>query len=126
MANPTLFSTIHVKDLNLVRIQSNITQAFNSQSQQLNASVSSQIRTLQTSQLGPFTGGNLLPNNVLLTGVDNIINHGLGRIPIVWVVADLIGTAPGFAGSEIWRTDWDENTIKLQCSVGCAINLWVN
>src|SRR6185312_7240382 len=72
-ANPT------AQDIN--RIQANIASALNSQT-------------------GPFIGGNLIKAVAMKIGQDNVINHGLGRQPVLWVICDLsAASAPSVSGT---------------------------
>jgi hypothetical protein len=98
MANP--FQIIITGNTFLDRIQANITNAFNS-------------------FVGPFIGGTLLPSVYVGTGA-TAINHGLGRVPTVWVICDQNTL------TDVARTAWDKNTITLEAGTACVISLYVN
>lgn len=99
MATP--FRTILTNDQNLNQIQQNITAAFNA----LN---------------GPYFGGNLITGISLSANVPKIINHGLGRQPQLWTLADLT------AAAEIYRVSWNSTSIVLEATANCTIAVWVN
>ena len=71
-----LFSTIRTGNSILDRIQANISNAFN-----------------QIFVPSIFFGGVFIPSTALIAGQDNVINHGLGRSPRVWILCDLTGTS---------------------------------
>lgn len=85
----------------LDRVQTNIVNAFN------------QIA-------GPFIGGSLLLDVSLISANPVSINHGLNRVPQVWVITDQDTL------TTVKRTAWDLNTITLQSGSDCTVSLWVN
>lgn len=95
------FPTIQTNDPILNRIQANVSNAI------------SQL-------IGPFIGGNLLSSVKLTSGQANVVSHKLGRAPQVWVLCDQS------AGTSVWRTAWDANSITLEAGADCTISLWVN
>lgn len=95
-----LFSPVITGDQKLDRIQQNVSNSFN---------------TLT----GPFLGGNLL-SSVAVGTVSTSIKHGLGRVPIVWVLCDQN------TNTTVWRLSWDSNVINLEAATACTVSLWVN
>lgn len=96
------FTTLNTPDKNLQLIQSNIQNAL------------AQIQNTE------FLGGVYLTGVVISSGTPLTISHGLGRIPVIWVVGDKN------ANSNIWRSAWTNTTITLNASVNCTISVWVN
>lgn len=97
-----LFQTITTGQTFLDRIQSNVQNAFNA--------------LIGNSQ---FLGGAFI-SNIGITSGDNVITHGLGKQPQIWVICDLNASAT------FYRTAWTSNTITLNSSADCTISLWVN
>lgn len=95
------FNTIITGDSQLDRIQANIASAFNNVA-------------------GPFIGGMLITGIKLIGGTPLPINHGLGRTPILWTLADIN------AATNVYRTAWSSSTITLIATVNCTIAIWVN
>lgn len=96
------FTALNTPDKNLQLIQNNIQKA---------------VTSLQSS---PFQGGNYLTDISVLTGTPKIINHKLGRTPVIWALGD------NNANAVVWRSAWTETTITLNSSADCTISLWVN
>lgn len=63
--------------------------------------------------------GILLKNINLTTGIDNIINHKLGRALIGYTIVSKS------SNSNIWNTQQGSKTITLQCSLNTIVNIWV-
>lgn len=100
MGSPFKFQTILTGQTIIDRIQANIQNAFNS-------------------IVGPFLGGVMLTAQKIAT-TPTQINHGLGRTPQLWTIADQDTLAT------VKRISWDQNTITLQASADCTISLSVN
>ncbi len=66
----------------------------------------------------PFVGGNLLTGVSLTAGQSNIIAHGLGHTPSVWVLTDQN------ANAVVWRASWTATQINLICSADCTVSFW--
>lgn len=98
-----LFQTIITGVPNLDRIQANVSSAFNS-----------------SGLPSPFVGGQLLTAISLSSSTPKSINHGLGRQPVIWVLADIT------AAAEVYRTAWDTNSITLEATADCTVAIWVN
>lgn len=95
------FKQINTTDQNLQFLQDNIATA------------------LKPIQASPFVGGVLLTGIVLATG-SNAIQHTLGRIPKLWVIADTN------AAQSVYRTSWNTELINLTASGAVTIAMWVN
>lgn len=67
----------------------------------------------------PFINGNMLTDIELTAGVENNIEHKLGRTAVGYFVS-----ANG-ADSTIWQTSFTDKVIVLFCSAGTTVNLWV-
>jgi hypothetical protein len=69
----------------------------------------------------PIIDGNLLKDVNLIAGQDNVINHGLNRGPLFWMLARIN------AQSTVWeiRHNLEDRFLKLRCSANCTVNLWV-
>lgn len=98
MAAP--FNVIITGNQQLDRIQQNIANAFN------------QI-------IGPLLGGNLITGQPIGTSA-TVINHGLNRVPRIWVIADQDTL------TEVKRTAWDKHSITLEAAASCTISILVN
>lgn len=94
------FKTINHPDTSINLIQSNIASALNAIS-------------------GPFVGGNLL-TGVAVGTTGTVVNHGLGRVPQVWVICDQD------TNTNLKRTAWDVNSLTLIAGSSCVVSLWVN
>lgn len=76
---------------------------------------------------GTFSGGRVL-KVAMNGGVDNLISHGLSRVPQYWL---LLGKD---AATDIWETPSSslqgksatDKLINLTSNVNCNIILWVN
>ncbi len=74
----------------------------------------------------PMVGGAVVSTS-LISGQDNLIRHGLGRLPKLFLVGNLN------ANSVVWSPDTstlnnassDSIFINLRCSSDCTISLWV-
>lgn len=67
----------------------------------------------------PISDGVLLEGIALVSGVDNDINHTLGRQPRLWFVADIQQDA------NVWRDSWTSAILTLRTDANCTIALWV-
>lgn len=94
-----------MKDGDVIRLQANINEA---------------LRTIENL---PWMNGVLLENIVLTSGVDNTVNHGLGRSPNGFVVIDKQVTC------DVWRSPTVNNltdlSLLLRTSSTATVKLWV-
>lgn len=93
--------TLQIRDDVLSRFQDNVRDAF------------SQVTRL------PLLDGNLIEGISLVSGSDNRVAHKLGRVPRLWFVVDLD------ANAVVWRADWDNKLLTLNCDSNCNVSLWV-
>jgi hypothetical protein len=97
-------------DQTLKLIQDNVQNAIN----QLSAS--------------PFIGGNLLTNVNLVASQDNLVSHGLQRLPQIYVVTGLNVDSVIWnpASASLGNQPSNSVYLNLWCSSSCTISLWVN
>lgn len=83
------------------------------------------VKQLQENIVNPL---NDLQNVLILNGTlliadfvvgNNTINHGLGRLPKGWMVADKT------ASTDLYRTFWDNKKLVLNSSAISTIAVWV-
>jgi hypothetical protein len=65
----------------------------------------------------PFLIGNIFSVTVQASTVT--INHGLGAVPLGWLILDKD------ANADIWRVSWDEKTIVLDSNITVNIKIWI-
>ncbi len=65
--------------------------------------------------------GVLIKSVVLTAGVDNLVNHGLNRSPLMWIVARQDTNA------NVWEavSPLEKQQLNIWCSSNCTVNLWV-
>lgn len=99
-----------------------------SQNQDLQLVQGNIIDALKPLDATPFAGGNFLTSVALTSGGDNLIEHGLGRVPQIFVVANLDSDARVWSptSAQLNGARWDRRVINLRCSSNCTISLWVN
>jgi len=99
------FNKLFVKDSDLNRVQSN---------------VDASLKTIETL---PWMGGVIIDGVLLVSGVDNRVDHGLGRDPTGFIVLDKQATC------DIWRSTTSNSlaslTLLLRSSANVTIKLWV-
>lgn len=71
-------------------------------------------------QAMPMVGGVLLSDLTLTAAQDNIITHGLGHIPTLFLIGNLN------VSTTVWSTASTTSTITLRCSTSCSAALWIN
>jgi len=73
--------------------------------------------------INPTLDGNLVKNICLLPLVSNEVTHGLGRIPLGWMVVRKR------KDSRIWdlqdTNSTPSKTLSIACSHECQIDIWV-
>lgn len=72
---------------------------------------------------GPFQGGRLLQNITLSAGQSNVINHGLGRQPEVWIICDISGTSAPTLSMNSYTPAGTNNTATPPIFTGTAATL---
>lgn len=87
-------------------------------------SIASVVQDLN-SQL--FPGGNLVKFD-LKTGKDNLVPHGLAKMPQVWIVARLDTNATIWeqVSADLSGQSATKDYLNLRCSADCSISVWVN
>jgi len=65
----------------------------------------------------PFLVGNVF--TATITPSTATINHGLGSVPLGWIVLDQD------AGANIWKTSSDDKTITFDSSATVNIKVWI-
>lgn len=73
---------------------------------------------VQSIRANPFSDGVFVTHEFSGAVIDKI-PHGLGRVPIGWLVTD------ANAYWAIARTAWDKNTITLDSFAAVKVTLWV-
>ncbi len=104
------FQQIITTDQNLQLVQNNINNA------------------LTPLQNQPMTNGVLLNGVSLITGQDNLIQHTLGRTPVIFFVGNLNADAVVWSqpSGSINGASSNATVINLRCSANCQISLWIN
>ncbi len=111
------FTQLNTPDNLLNRVQNNIKNSFNNVS------------------MGPFISGNLIKYVDLVAGKDNLIQHGLGSTPDVFVICQLNANAVVWSPLTASLSPPSGNPasassnsilINLWCSVNCTVSLWVS
>lgn len=104
------FQTINTSDQDLQIIQSNIS------------------KVIQPLENGPMVNGVLLKNISLTTAVDNLIQHGLGRTPVIFFIGNLNANAVVWSPVSTSLNGASANTsvINLKCSANCIVSIWIN
>lgn len=75
----------------------------------------------------PLVGGNVL-SATLIYGQDNLVAHGLGRMPQYWLVIRKDANAVVWEqpSGDLNGASTSDKLINLRCSATCNITLWVN
>lgn len=68
---------------------------------------------------GVLSRGGLVQDVALKAGQPNGVTHGLGVVPIGYIIIDQS------ADARVWRTYRDDLQITLQTSNDCIVSLWV-
>jgi hypothetical protein len=103
-----MLKKIFTPDVNLQKIQDNVDDA---------------LRPLQHS---PLAQGLVLASNISLTAnKDNLISHGLKKVPSFWLLAGQNANANVWspASTELSNKSANTSYINLWCSVDCTVNL---
>lgn len=97
------FKQLNAKDRDLSLVQSNVAQKLN------------------TYDLNPFLGGNLIANVVVTDAVDGTaISHGLTVQPLGWIVVDKTSTG------DVVRLSWTSKFITLKSSAASTnLSIWI-
>ena len=95
------FTTLNFPDQQINRFQDNVQNA-------LSPVLASDI-----------IGGSLLSGIAVVAGTPLVVNHGLGRTPIMCI------TALQDANSTIWATALNTNTLTLNASANVNVSIWV-
>lgn len=70
-----------------------------------------------------FKDNNFLKGNLITADYPNTVsqrlNHGLGRVPVGWLIMDKTTDA------NVWRLSWDEKEIRLDVSAATTLTIWV-
>lgn len=97
-----VYTSVNVSDYDLSRVQDSVSQ------------------TLNDITLKPLLDGFLLTNISLIAGVDNKINHKLGRTLQMWLVVRQD------ANANVWEVaSVTSSVLALRCSANVTISLWV-
>ena len=67
----------------------------------------------------PLIDGRLLEGKLVTAGTASVYHHGLGRLPLGWVVCDVN------ANAVLHRDAWDETSITFSTSATATYSLWV-
>lgn len=130
------FKRINTTDQNLQIIQDNVQSTIPGLTNRIEKKTdptTKQITFVRDQISAPFEGGNFLLNVSLSSGKDNLVTHGLGRIPTLWVILkqtvnttvwEVLTTALK-TPTQAQRSSSDE-FLNLWCGTDCIINLWVN
>lgn len=132
-----IFSQVNTPDKNLQLIQSNIQsalsglQASNVTTVTYPNGTTAPPKITQAPGTAPFSNGNVIAIP-LTSGQDNLVPHGLGRVPSYWVIVRLnanttiweMATAslPSPAGTKQSATS---QFLNLWCSASCQASVWV-
>lgn len=86
--------------------------------------ISDALISLQT---GPFFGGNLI-SVALVSGPDNLVAHGLGRTPSVWILCGQDTGTDVWSPSSTSLGSKNANTthINFKSGANCNVKVWVN
>lgn len=77
-------------------------------------------QSLNTVMLNPLLQGKIITAISLLATTPLVINHGLGRTLVGWLLTD------NTANAVVWRTSpINSQTITLEASATTTISLWV-
>lgn len=95
------------QDKNLQLIQDNVDDA---------------IRPLQKS---PLSGAIVVSNVNLIAGQDNLVSHGLGTAPSLWMLAALNANSVIWSQGSTELSNLSSNRlyINLRCTANCTVNL---
>lgn len=78
-------------------------------------------------QKSPLTGGRILPDITLTTGVDNLVPHFLGYVPrlVLPMIPNVSTTIWSPITATLNGTSASSEVINLRCSATCVVNIWV-
>jgi hypothetical protein len=128
------FKTLNSSDQNFQLLQDNIQAALPAETSSILITQDAQGRAniVRDTLSGLFSGGTLI-KLPLKSGQDNLVPHGLNRVPSVWIVAGVD------ANATIWtqataqlknQTGAAQNAnsvyLNLLCSANCNATVWVN
>lgn len=101
------FRQIQTGDKNLEAIQDNVADA---------------LRPLENA---PTAKTQLVTTLALTTGQDNLVPHGLGRIPRFWVLAGINVSATVWnpASASLQNQASNVRLINFQCSANCTVSI---
>jgi hypothetical protein len=76
----------------------------------------------------PMTGGVLLNNLSLISGQDNLIQHTLGRVPVIYFIGNFTVNTTVWSPTSSSLNGASSNalTINLRCSTSCNVSMWIN
>lgn len=97
-------------------ISSEQSAALNKNLELIQANVESALTPLQQS---PLTGGNLLTDVLLTSGVDNKLSHRLGVTPTLWALVRQD------TNTTVWEVSADARFLTLRCGANCTVSVWV-
>lgn len=134
MGGTVAFKQINTDDQNLELIQDNVNDALRDNTTQIQKTTQGGKTVFVTSQVSPpFSGGIFLFDVSLTSAVDNLVSHGLGRRPKLWVVSyQTVNTTvwavqtTALATSGLTTRDSSDVYLNLWCGTSCVIHLWVN
>lgn len=108
------FDPLRTGDPSIDRIQTNIASAF--------------AKILAKISASDVFGGTLVKGISLTTGQDNIVSHGLGRIPKIWILSGLDSNATVWSPVTAVLNGASSNatSLNLRCSANCTVSLWVS
>lgn len=123
-------------DQNLSRVQDNVAKALNAIEQATTRTVttdaSGKPSVSSNQSANPFIGGILITVS-LIHGGDNLVPHGLARVPQICIagVPDVNATIWQAATVQLkdgtgTNQSSNSNYINLQCSADCNVSVWVN
>ncbi len=129
------FKKIQFQDQSISLFQDNVEQAFAPLQSTLlieKTTQSGQTVFLRSFNSQPFVGGNLIKQPIT-SGVDNLIAHGLGRLPKVWTVMRLDAntniwevSTTSLSTASLTSSSTSDEFINLWCGTSCNVTIWVN
>lgn len=129
----TKFQQLITGDTNLDRVQSNVANTLNSlQSTQITVSYQGEQQKQEIASISPpYQGGNIIVIPLTM-GQDNLVPHGLKRIPLIWTLAsqDTETNVWQVKTSKLKNSNGDQSAndqfLNLWCGADCNISVWVN
>lgn len=76
----------------------------------------------------PMVGGNLLVNISLISAQDNLVRHGLGHTPTLFLIGNQKVDTRVWSPTTATLSGASSNStfINLRCSTTCVVAVWIN